>query len=137
MLSRDNRSSFSDWWWTVDRVALFAMFGLIAIGLILAFAASPAATAHNSLEAGNFRFAAKQILFAVLAGLIMAAGSVLSPRGLKKAAGFVFAFALIGSALVLLTGAEVLGAKRWIDLGWITVQPSEFLKPGFAVLCAI
>ncbi|HEY1637911.1 MAG TPA: FtsW/RodA/SpoVE family cell cycle protein [Rhizomicrobium sp.] len=136
-LSRDKRSRLADWWWTVDRVALFAMFGLIAIGLILAFAASPAATAHNSLEAGNFRFAAKQILFAVLAGLIMAGGSLLSSRGLKKAAGFVFVLALMGSALVLLTGTEVLGAKRWIDLGWITIQPSEFLKPSFTVLCAV
>jgi cell division protein FtsW (lipid II flippase) len=42
-LSRDRSGRFADWWWTVDRVALFAMFGLIAIGLMLAFAASPAA----------------------------------------------------------------------------------------------
>src|SRR6476646_2532816 len=135
-LSQDKRSRLADWWWTVDRVALFAMFGLVAIGLILAFAASAAATAHNSLQAGNFRFAAKQILFAVLAGMIMAGGSLLTPRGLKKVAAAVFALALIGSALVLLTGTELLGAKRWIDLGWITIQPSEFLKPSFAVLCA-
>ncbi|MFL5239301.1 MAG: FtsW/RodA/SpoVE family cell cycle protein, partial [Rhizomicrobium sp.] len=33
-------------------------------------------------------------------------------------------------------GTEVLGARRWIDLGWITLQPSEFLKPSFAILCA-
>jgi cell division protein FtsW len=136
ILSRDKRSRLADWWWTVDRVALFAMFGLIAIGLMLAFAASPAATAHNSLEAGNFRFAAKQILFAVLAGMIMAGGSLLTPTNLKKAAATVFLLALTGSALVLVTGTEVLGARRWIDLGWITIQPSEFLKPSFAVLCA-
>lgn len=136
MLSRDKRSHIADWWWTVDRVALFAMFALIAIGLVLAVAASPAATAHNSLQAGNFRFAAKQILFAVLAGMIMAGGSLLNPRDLKKAAAIVFLLALTGSALVLATGEEVLGAKRWIDLGWITIQPSEFLKPSFAVLCA-
>jgi len=37
---------------------------------------------------------------------------------------------------VLFTGSEVLGAKRWIDFGWLTLQPSEFLKPGFAVLGA-
>src|SRR5437763_277796 len=135
-LSRDKRSRLADWWWTVDRVALFATFGLIAIGLILAFAASPAATAHNSLEAGNFRFAAKQILFAVVAGMIMAGGSLLTPRDLKKAAVIVFVLALTGAALVLVTGVEVLGARRWIGLGWITIQPSEFLKPSFAVLCA-
>ena len=42
--------------------------------------------------------------------------------------------ALIGSTLVLFTGGDVLGAKRWIDFGWMTLQPSEFLKPGFAIL---
>ncbi|MBV9572092.1 MAG: FtsW/RodA/SpoVE family cell cycle protein [Alphaproteobacteria bacterium] len=136
MLSRDNRGRFADWWWTVDRVALFAMLGLVAIGMMLAFAASPAATAHNTMEAGNFRFAGKQILFGMIAVVIMAGGSLLSPRNLKLTATAVFALALAGSALVLVTGAEVLGAKRWIDLGWITIQPSEFLKPAFAVVCA-
>ncbi len=136
MLSRDNRSGFADWWWTVDRVALFAMLGLIAIGLMLAFAASPAATAHNAIEAGNFHFAAKQILFALVAAVIMGCGSLLPLRDLKLAAAVTFVAALIGSVLVLLTGTEVLGAKRWIDLGFLTIQPSEFLKPSFAVLCA-
>jgi cell division protein FtsW len=136
MLSRDNRSNFADWWWTVDRVALFAMFALVAIGLVLAVAASPAATAHNAVQAGNFHFAVKQILFALIAGVIMAGGSLLPARNLKIAAAIIFLCALAGSALVLVTGAEVLGARRWIDLGGLTVQPSEFLKPSFAVLCA-
>ncbi|HEX3942534.1 MAG TPA: FtsW/RodA/SpoVE family cell cycle protein [Rhizomicrobium sp.] len=135
-LSRDRSGRFADWWWTIDRVALFAMFGLIAIGLMLAFAASPAATAHNAVQAGNFHFAAKQIVFAAVAAVIVAGGSLLNTRDLKRAAAIVFVIALGGSVLVLLTGEEVLGARRWIDLGWLTVQPSEFLKPSFAVLCA-
>jgi cell division protein FtsW len=135
-LSRDSRGYLADWWWTVDRVALFAMFGLIAIGLVLAFAASPAATAHNAVQAGNFHFAAKQIVFAALAAVIVVGGSLLDPRDLRRAAAIVFLAALAGSVLVLLTGTEVLGARRWIDLGWLTIQPSEFLKPSFAVLCA-
>jgi cell division protein FtsW len=137
MLSRDSRSRFADWWWEVDRVALFAILALIAIGLMLAFAASPAATAHNNaMEAGNFRFAAKQILFAGIAGLIVAAGSLLNLAQLQKTAAIAFACGVIGLVIVLLTGTEVLGAKRWIDLGLLTVQPSEFIKPSFAVLCA-
>ncbi|MFL6689547.1 MAG: FtsW/RodA/SpoVE family cell cycle protein [Alphaproteobacteria bacterium] len=136
MLSRDNRGRFADWWWTVDRVALFAMLALIAIGLMLAFAASPAATAHNSMQAGNFHFAAKQIVFAGLAAVVVIAGSLLPLRDLKRAAAVSYIIAIICSAVVLLAGTEVLGARRWIDLGWITLQPSEFLKPSFAILCA-
>jgi cell division protein FtsW len=135
MISRADKSGFTNWWWTVDRVALFAMLALIAIGLMLAFAASPAATG-GPLTPGDFRYAAKQVTFAAIAAIILAFSSLLSLRTIKLAAAVTFALALIGSTLVLFTGSEVLGAKRWIDLGWMTLQPSEFLKPGFAVLAA-
>ncbi|HEX7726279.1 MAG TPA: FtsW/RodA/SpoVE family cell cycle protein [Rhizomicrobium sp.] len=125
----------ADWWFTVDRVALFAMLALIAIGLMLAFAASPAATG-GPMSAGDFRYAIKQIAFAMIAGGILAFTSLLSLRAIKLGAAIVFALSVIGSCAVLFTGSEVLGAKRWIDLGFTTLQPSEFLKPSFAILGA-
>jgi cell division protein FtsW len=134
-ISRADRSGFAVWWWTIDRMAFFAMLGLIGVGLMLAFAASPAATG-GPLTPGDFRYAAKQIAFASIAAGILGGASLLTPRQIKLAAAITFALALIGSTLVLFTGSEVLGAKRWIDLGWMTLQPSEFLKPGFAVLAA-
>jgi len=134
-LSRADRSGFAGWWWTIDRVALFAMLALIVIGLVLAFAASPAATG-GALTQGDFRYAAKQIGFALIAAMILGLTSLLNIRTIKLTAAIVFALALIGSALVLLTGSEVLGARRWFDFGGMTLQPSEFLKPGFAVLAA-
>lgn len=134
-LSRADKSGFTAWWWTIDRVAFVVMLALIAIGLILAFAASPAATGGR-LTAGDFRYAGRQIAFACMAIFILGFSSLLSLRAVKLTAAVVFALALIGSAFVLLTGSEIMGAKRWIDLGWMTVQPSEFLKPGFAVLAA-
>lgn len=134
-LSRADRSGFTAWWWTIDRVAFVAMLALIAIGLILAFAASPAATGGR-LTAGDFRYAGRQIAFAGMAIFILGFSSLLSLRAVKLTAAVVFALALIGSALVLFTSSEIMGAKRWIDFGWMTMQPSEFLKPGFAVLAA-
>ena len=134
-MSRSNRRGFADWWWTVDRVALMAITALIAIGLMLAFAASPAATG-GPFATGDFRFAAKQIAFAGIAGVILVGSSMLSPRAIELAAAALYALAMLGAVLVLFHGSEVLGAKRWIDLGWISLQPSEFLKPGFAVLAA-
>lgn len=135
MNSRANRSTYSSWWWTIDRLALILMLALIAIGLMLAFAASPAATG-GPLTAGDFRYTAKQILFAFIAAGILGGASILSLRQLKIAAAVIFAVALIGSALVLVAGTEVLGAKRSIEFGLFSLQPSEFLKPGFAVLGA-
>jgi cell division protein FtsW len=135
MNSRANRSTLAAWWWTVDRVALMLMLALIGIGLMLAFAASPAASGGPHV-AGDFRFTAKQIVYALLAAGILGASSVLSLRQLKIVAALVFAIALIGSGLVLVIGSEVLGAVRSIDFGFFSLQPSEFLKPGFAVLGA-
>jgi len=134
-LSRANKGGLADWWFTVDRVALALMLALIGIGLMLAFAASPAATG-GPVTAGDFRYAGKQIAFALIAGGILAFTSLLTPRSVKLGAAIVFALGIIGSCLVLFTGSEVLGAKRWIDLGFTTLQPSEFLKPSFAVLGA-
>jgi cell division protein FtsW len=134
-LSRTDKSDFAAWWWTVDRQALLAMLALISVGLMLAVAASPAATG-GPLTAGDFRYAIKQVAFAIIAAGILGGSSVLTVRQMKLVAAIVFLGALIGSALVPFIGTEVLGARRWINLGWMTLQPSEFLKPGFAVLAA-
>jgi len=134
-ISRAHRGGLADWWFTVDRVALFVMLALIGIGLMLAFAASPAATG-GPMSAGDFRYALKQIAFALIAGGILGFTSLMSLRAIKLGAAIVFALGVIGSCAVLFTGSEVLGAKRWIDLGFTTLQPSEFLKPSYAILGA-
>jgi cell division protein FtsW len=134
-LSRADRSGFSAWWWTVDRMALLFMLALIAIGLMLAVAASPAITG-GPLSAGDFHYAVRQLAFAGVAAGIMAASSLLSLRQVKLVAAIVFALALIGSFLVLFAGSEVLGARRELNFGFMTLQPSEFLKPSFAILAA-
>jgi len=134
-LSRSDRSGFAAWWWTVDRVALIAITALIVIGLMLAFAASPAATG-SQFATGDFRFAVKQIAFAGIAGVILVGSSLLSSRAIKTTAAALYVLGLVGAVVVLFHGTQVLGAKRWLDLGWISLQPSEFLKPAFAVLAA-
>jgi cell division protein FtsW len=135
MIDRADRSGFSAWWFTVDRTAFFLVLALIAIGMMLAFAASPAITG-GPLTAGDFRYAARQLTFTTLAGVILVATSLLSLRQVKIVAAIVFAGALVGSFLVLFVGADVLGARRELDFGPISLQPSEFLKPSFAILAA-
>ena len=61
-ISRADKGGFANWWFTVDKVALLGMGVLIGIGLMLAFAASPAITG-GPLTAGDFRYAARQIGF--------------------------------------------------------------------------
>ncbi|HTT84035.1 MAG TPA: FtsW/RodA/SpoVE family cell cycle protein [Rhizomicrobium sp.] len=134
-MSAHGRRDASNWWRSMDRAALVAMVALIVLGLVLAFAASPAATGGPMTE-GDFRYAVKQIAFAAMAVMILAATSVLSLRMIKVSATVIYIAAVIGSAIALFAGHEAFGARRSIDLGFLTLQPSEFLKPGFAVLAA-
>ena len=78
MIDRADRSGFSAWWFTVDRTAFFLVLALIAIGMMLAFAASPAITG-GPLTAGDFRYAARQITFTTLAAVILVATSLKFP----------------------------------------------------------
>jgi cell division protein FtsW len=134
-VNRADRSGFANWWFTVDRLSLLLMLMLASIGLMLAFAASPAITG-GPLTAGDFHYAARQLLFAAVAVAILASVSLLDLRQIKILAATTFALALIGSFLVLFFGADVLGARRELDFGVFALQPSEFLKPSFAILAA-
>ena len=134
-MNRADRSGFAAWWFTVDRTAFFLVMALIAIGLLLAFAASPAITG-GPLTAGDFRYAARQLTFTALAAAILIGTSLLSLKQVKVIGAIAFAGALVGSFLVLFVGVDILGARREIDFGPVSLQPSEFLKPGFAILAA-
>jgi cell division protein FtsW len=134
-LSRADNSGFAKWWWTVDRVTLMAILALVAIGLVLAFAASPAATGGGT-TAGNFSYAIKQLAFAVTSVGILIGTSLLDFKETRLLAAWVFALALIGTFLALVIGADVNGAHRWLDVAGVSLQPSEFLKPAFAILAA-
>ncbi|HEY2837398.1 MAG TPA: FtsW/RodA/SpoVE family cell cycle protein, partial [Rhizomicrobium sp.] len=134
-MNRADKSGFANWWFTVDRVALLCMLILAGIGLMLACAASPAITG-GPLTAGDFRYTARQVAFACVAIGILCSVSLLNLRQIRILAAVTFAGALIGSFLVLFVGADVLGARRELDLGAFALQPSEFLKPSFAILAA-
>lgn len=134
-MSPTDSRAVSGWWRSMDRPAFIVMLALVAVGLLLAVAASPAATG-GPLTEGDFRYAAKQVAFAAIAVMILMATSVLSLRTVKRLAALIYIAAVAGSAVALFGGSEVMGARRWIDLGVLTLQPSEFLKPGFAVLAA-
>ena len=132
--SRTDQSILGRWWWTLDRWALLVLVLLFAVGAILTVAASPGAAQRIGLE--PFYFVRHQFAFMVPAFLTLLAVSMLTPRGVRRLAVVVFA---AGLALVTAThfaGIEIKGASRWLSLGGFTFQPSEFVKPCFAVVAA-
>ncbi len=133
-LSRSDNSVLGRWWWTVDRWTLLAVGTLIGFGYVMMLAASPAVAEriHQSRDV----FILKQVVFLALAGLTVVGVSLLSPRGVRRLALLGCLAALALTAATLAMGVEIKGARRWISVPGMTVQPSEFLKPCFAVVTA-
>ena len=133
-LSRADTSTLGRWWFTVDRWTLLAIAVLIGFGYIMMLAASPAVAERIHVSRDSFIF--KQIGFLLMAGAEVIAVSLLSPRGVRRLALVGCAVALAATAMTLVAGVEIKGARRWIALPGLSLQPSEFLKPCFAVVAA-
>ncbi len=133
-LSRSDDSVLGRWWWTVDRWTLLAVGTLIGFGYVMMLAASPAVA--ERLHQSRDVFILKQVVFLALAGLLVVGVSLLSPRGVWRLALFGCVAAVALTAATLVMGVEIKGARRWISVPGMTVQPSEFLKPCFAVVAA-
>ena len=134
MMSRAKRTPFGDWWFTVDRLLLAALFALMLGGIILCLAASPPVATRLGLDA--FHFVNRQVLFLIPAFVVLIGTSLLPPRHIRRLALAVFVVSLLLVAATLFYGAEIKGARRWIVLFGVNIQPSEFLKPAFVVLIA-
>lgn len=133
-VSRADRSSFANWWWTVDRYLLAALLTLMISGVVLSFAASPPIAERLRLDSYHFVF--RHILFAVPAVLLLIGISFLNERQVRRLALLLLAGGLVMMAATLLVGFEAKGARRWISIAGFSIQPSEFVKPGFVVICA-
>jgi cell division protein FtsW len=66
----------------------------------------------------------------------MFAASTLTPKQIRRASLVIFVVGIALMALILGLGPEIKGAKRWLQIGFVSIQPSEFVKPAFIVLTA-
>ena len=133
-LSRADNSVLGRWWWSVDRLTLGAIGMLIGFGYVMMLAASPAVA--ERIGTSRDIFILKQVAFLALAGGVVVLVSLLSPRSVRRLAIAGCLIALAMTAATMFIGVEIKGARRSISLPGMTVQPSEFLKPCFAVVAA-
>ena len=132
--SRTDSSVFGRWWWTVDHLTLAALGVLIGFGAFLVAASSPPVAERIGL--GTFHFVQRHFIMLAPAVLVMIGVSLLSPRWVRRVALLVLAGSILLTAATFIVGAEIKGARRWIHLAGVSIQPSEFLKPAFAVVAA-
>jgi cell division protein FtsW len=132
---RSDRSRLGLWWWTTDHWLLGATAALIALGVLLQFGTSPAAAARLGIG-WPFHFAVRQCIFAAGGAAVLLAASLLSPRGVRRTAFFIYLISIAAMLVLPFAGHAAKGATRWVEVSGFTLQPSEFMKPALIVLIA-
>lgn len=133
-MDRTNRSLFKKWWRTVDHYLLFAVGALLLIGALMVTTASPAVA--ERLELDSFYFTRRQFLFLALGSGVIFAISLMNPKTIRRFSSIGYLGCLVMLVMVLFVGEEAKGSTRWLNLPFFAIQPSEFTKPFFVVLCA-
>ncbi len=120
-----------------DYTLLFVVIFLIAFGLVMMYSSSTydAASDHNGDSAFYLR---KQLLATILGVFVMAATTLIDYHIWER---FAFPGLLISFVLVILVltplGIEANGARRWISIGPLSLQPAEVVKIEIILFCAV
>lgn len=122
---------------SVDTLLLALIILMVAGGFLIFSSASLGLMARDGATFGSVAFS--QFIFGVLGGSIaMLVTSNVYYRNWRKYAFYFFLFSLLATVAVFIPGLGMThaGATRWLDLGFVTLQPSEFLKLGFVIYIA-
>ena len=109
---------------------VFASIGLTMVGLVMLFSAGAVRGAQDLLF--------KQIVWVVISLAVGWYASIVNLDWLRKRSVIIYALCLVGLLMTLVPGIgiKVNGAQRWIGLGSLRVQPSEFAKIGLVLVLA-
>lgn len=108
----------------IDKPLLFSVLALICVGVVLIGSATHA----NIPGPRRYSFVLRQLSFA---GINLVVGAFLlrfDYRILKSLARPLYIFNILMLLAVMLVGKSALGAQRWLQVGPISIQPSEFAK---------
>jgi cell division protein FtsW len=134
LISRSDRGPIARWWFTLDWPLVSAFLLLLAGGIMVSMAASPSVA--ERIGADSFHFITQQITYAVVAVGVLLSISFLSVDWVRRIAMLALFCSMAAIVGALLTGPEIKGAHRWINIGPFSLQPSEFAKPAFVVAFA-
>ena len=122
------------WWNAIDRWILICALMLIILGTWLILAASPSIAAQHGWT--TFVLLKRHLVFVCIGLVILLFGSFIQKEQLKNIVYGVAGASWVALWGVLVFGAEIKGAKRWLNVFGLSLQPSEFIKPAFCMLCA-
>ncbi|MCF1708945.1 putative lipid II flippase FtsW [Tabrizicola sp. J26] len=123
------------WWRTIDKWSMTSIMMLFGIGLLLGLAASVPLATRNGLD--PFHYVQRQAIFGGMAMVAMMATSMMTPQLVRRLSVIGFGIFFVALCLLPFLGTDFgKGATRWFSMGFLSFQPSEFLKPFFVVVCA-
>ncbi len=134
LFARTNRSQLAQWWWTVDRGMLASLMALIAFGIALVITASPSVAIRIKLDPTHFMV--RHIIVIIPTIMIMLAVSMLNHRNIRRLGTIICAIGIGLMMIIPFVGIDIKGAQRWIHVPGFSLQPSEFIKPAFAIVAA-
>lgn len=118
-----------------DYSLLFAVVFLILFGLLMIYSASSYSLLANGRDPE--RFVIQQGKFAIAGFIVMIVVSYLDYHWILKVAKHYYIGALFLNILTSIIGKEFNGQRRWLSIGSITVQSSEFAKSAIIIMLAL
>lgn len=131
---RTDKSVLNRWWWSVDHLTIYALLVLAAIGMVLVAAASPPVAERIGLN--PFYFTSRQMIFMIPTFGLMFMLSFAGRKTVWRISSLVMLMSILLMLVLLVVGFNTKGATRWIHLFGFSLQPSEFVKPAFAITSA-
>lgn len=120
-------------WWVGLRKPTFILSNIILLfGLLTVF--SVGYSASEKLHISSITFFAKQVVFCIIGYFLMFVVSCQDQKTIIKISRIGFVTCIILLVAVLFLGGSIKGAKRWIHIGFMTIQPSEILKPFYVII---
>lgn len=106
------------------------LLGVFSLGLIMVFDTSSAEVLDRSLSYGTHKALIKQIIYVVIGLLVAAVIRLVGWKDVVGASPLILSISVAFLVLVLIPGVGICrnGARRWLGIGHLTVQPSEFIK---------
>ena len=131
---KKGRTAFINQYRGLDKAILYSAFILIVCGFFLTLAASPAVAEKTGKP--MFHFVFRQAFWIIPTIGVMIAMAISPVRWIRRIAGIILLGGIICMVYVMLFGIRIKGSARWMNIGPVGLQPSEFVKPTFAVVCA-
>ncbi|MDR2778618.1 MAG: FtsW/RodA/SpoVE family cell cycle protein [Rickettsiales bacterium] len=134
MFSRDNLKFFQKSWLSLDKKLFFLFVLLLTLGCLFSFSMS--IVVANLINLSRYYFFRRHLMFVAVSLVIAFFMSFMDTTVAKNSALLLFCVSMILLVLVQFIGFQTKGARRWLYIAGISLQPSEFIKPSLIILNA-